>query len=68
MKICFCGSSTSRCIKCGKRFRHGEASECDELPCQQEGLVCDGCGWDVAASRKGVLDDHMLIPYEELTN
>jgi hypothetical protein len=57
----FCGNQWTKCPECGKQFRHGEASHCDEAACRKVNapLDCVGCLRVVAADCDGVLSLNM---------
>jgi hypothetical protein len=54
----YCGSLRAKCPECGKQFRHGEASHCDEPDCKKVNapLDCTGCGRVLSQYLDGVLD------------
>lgn len=63
MKICpICKSSKGYYAECGKSFKHGTASRCDEPNCQKVNAPIDcHCGFMVCDDLTGVLDFDMTL-------
>lgn len=60
-----CGARTITCPECGRIYRHGQSSHCENPECRKVNAPLDcRCGYVVSANLNGVLDvDMKLLPY-----
>jgi len=57
MKCPKCFSKTGNCPECGKAFKHGTASNCDNPECIKVNAPIDCvCGYVVSSNADGILD------------